>query len=148
MNADTIAGRIWAKLHYDEYLDCMSKVKPTLRNPRYVKMIWDEVNALDAEFEKKRDLFVAAVYQAYAPASYVSEGVAKLPPGVRDEVATVLSFVNANLASHYKKQWAPAMNPFNNGPERPFRAAVMAVVEKFKKFSINTDEIQYRMRFE
>lgn len=145
VNRDTIAGRIWARLNYSEYSNAMNKVKPMLRDKKYVKQIFEAVQALDETEDKKRDLFIACVYQAYCPESYVDSNVAKLPWGIRDEISTCLGFSSAELVNHFREQMSPAMKPFNNGPDRPFRTKVLEIVEQFRKYSIIVDDYQGKL---
>ena len=145
MDQDVIAGRIWAKVNYQEYSEHLNKVQPILRSKKYVERIFNEVQLLDEPSERRRDIFISAVYQAYRPATYVASGVAKLPAGIRDEMTRLLQFNNPEMINHFRDQWSPAMNPYSTGPERPFRAKVMEIVEKFRQFSINPADHQYNL---
>lgn len=130
--------------------------RPTLKSPKLVPEIYRSVQTDFSEDSEdiKRDVFIAATIQLYNPLGFMfsedeidhkKKAQGKLPAGVRDEVAKPLGFVNSEMVNHHKRFIEPFMDPFNSGPERPFKAKVMSIVERFKCYSINASDTQYQL---
>lgn len=152
MDKAVIIGRVLLQSDYSAAQSILSNFRPLLKKPLYVERIF---NAVQNEFpddtpENRKLIFIATVYQAYQPLSFLENksdkrAAGKLPTGVRDEIARCLGFVNSEMANHFKAQAEPFMKPFNNGPERPFKVKVMEIIEKFRCFSINPEDTQFKL---
>ncbi|MCZ4244942.1 hypothetical protein [Pedobacter punctiformis] len=143
-------GRILKVLHPEMFEDLAVTHRETLKDPKYVQIIFDSVKEnfpIEDEFNCML-LFIASCYQLYEPLSFFflpGEGVsAKLPAGVRDEMSRCLNFNNPEMVNAYKGYCDSPMKPNNNGVVKPFYKKVMTVVDLFEPFSIHKDS-QYKL---
>lgn len=130
----------------------LTEYRPVLRRTHYVQDIF---NVVEDEFsnessENRRLIFIATVYQLYQPLSFLEDksdrrAKGKLPSGVRDEMARCLGFINSEMINHHKAYVEPYMKPDNNGVQRPFKAKVMSIVERFRCFSIHNVDTQFKL---
>lgn len=152
MTQAEIIGRVIMQTDYQKSESILQYFKPMLRHTKYVEQIFHSVQSEFSQetSENRRLIFIAVVYQVYQPLSFLENktdkrAAGKLPAGVRDEIARCLNFTNSEMANHFKTFTEAQMKPFNNGPERPFKQKVMSIVERFKCFSINTSDTQFKM---
>lgn len=140
------------QMDYNKADAILKQFRPLLNKPTFVSKIFEAVQTdfADETPENRRLIFIATTYQAYQPLSFLEDkqdkkAQGKLPTGVRDEMARCLSFTNSEMINHFKTFCEPHMKPDNNGVERPFKAKVMSIIEKFKCYSIHADELQYSL---
>ena len=152
MDKAMIIGRVLMQSDYLAAENILSKFKPMLKKPHYVEQIFHTVQQSFPEetMENRRLIFIGVVYQVYQPLSFLENKsdnrvAGKLPPGIRDEMARCLEFVNPEMCNHFKSQIEPWLKPFNTGPERPFKVKVMSIVEKYRCFSINSEDFQPKL---
>lgn len=149
---ERILGRVFLQMDYGKANEVLKQFRPMLSKPTHVAQIFEAVQDQfqDEAPEDRRLIFIASCYQIYQPLSFLegkedNKAQGKLPAGVRDEMSRCLEFNNPEMASHFKRFTEAWMKPFNTGPERPFRTKVMAIVERFKAFSMHKDDTQYQL---
>jgi len=147
-----ILGRVTMQTDVDKAQAILSKFRKMAVAPKHVEHIYNDVQSVYSEesYEERRLIFIATIYQIYQPLTYLqkkSDGKAcgKLPPGVRDEMARCLQFVNSEMINFHKEYTEPHMKPYNNGVQRPFYAKVMVLVDRFKPYSINASDSQFKL---
>jgi len=152
MTKAEIIGRVISYTDPERADEIVKKYRKMLKKPKYVEKIYEEVYEMYSEetMEDKRQIFIATIYQIYQPLSYLEnkedgKAAGKLPPGIRDEMARCLGFVNPEMCNHYKTFTEAPMKPESNGVVRPFKVKVMDVVERFKPYSIHADDTQYKL---
>lgn len=147
MDKAKIIGRVLLQTDHSTADAILSQFRPMLRKTKFVEKIYNEVQNvfINETFENRRLIFIATIYQVYQPLSFLDEAAGKLPAGVRDEMARCLGFNNPEMCNHYKQFVEPPMKPYNTGPERPFKTKVMQIVERFKCFSINIEDSQFKL---
>lgn len=152
MTRAEIIGRVLFQTDFMKADAILTQYRPMLRKPSYVEQIYNAVQSVfpDESHENRRLIFIATVYQVYQPLSFLEDKTdrkaqGKLPAGVRDEMARCLEFVNPEMINHHKAYVEPQMKPEDNGVQRPFKAKVMSIVERFKCYSINASDTQYQL---
>lgn len=157
LDHSTILGRIFQATEYGKAKELLKQFTPMLKGTQHVGRIF---NAVQEQYANESDhdrmlIFICACYQAYQPLSFLpttkhddaktKQAAGKLPPGIRDEIARCLKLNHSEEVNRYLHFAMPFMRPFNTGPERPFRIKVMAIVERFKAYSIRPNELQMEM---
>lgn len=147
-----IIGRVYSQTNPELARDIVTQFRRTLTNPKYVEQIYAQVNEFfqDESHETRKLIFIATCYQLYQPLSYLrrksdDKASGKLPIGVRDEMQRCLQVNNPETINALKQYVESPMKPDSNGVIRPFKQKVMSIVERFKCYSVNADDSQYKL---
>lgn len=115
------------------YREIEEAITPMLTDLAHIPSLLQAVRLAHPSFDETdtRILFVAVVYDAYCPASFLPKAAMKLPIGVRDEAARVLGYANPeNINS-----WFGISKAYIKG--KSFRSRVDSIKDQFKQFSNN-----------
>lgn len=152
LHKDVLIGRVFSQSNPEMARTIVSQFRNTLKDPKHVSSIWDNVQEAFAEEDEhnRKLIFIGVIYQLYQPLSFLrrkEDGKAsgKLPLGVRDEMQRCLQVNNPETVNALKIYVEPFLKPESNGVIRPFKVKVMSVVEQFKCFSIHADDHQYNL---
>jgi hypothetical protein len=153
MTKAEIIGRVTMQTDYEKSSAILDKYRSMAKKPKYVEHLYRDVQSIyaDESSENRKLIFIAVCYQVYQPLCFLhkkEDGKAsgKLPTGVRDEMAKCLGFASSEMINHHKTQCSSWMKPeFTNGVERPFKQKVMLLVERFKPYSMNASDTQFKL---
>ena len=152
MRDTEILGRVYLQTEYERSQAILSKFRRMAKDPKYVELLFNDVQTMyPEETDKGRmDIFIGLTYRVYSPLSFLQrtqdgKACGKLPEGVRDEMARLLGFVSSEMINHHKNFIDPWLKPYNNGVERPLMTKVMALVDRFKPYSINASDSQFKL---
>jgi hypothetical protein len=99
-----LLGRVLKIMYPEIAADLLTKIKPLSSDLTLLPKILEGIDLIyeDLEMPDKKILFVAVAHKMYSPACLFDKYVAKLPTGLRDEMAQCLGYVNSEMINFNK----------------------------------------------
>jgi hypothetical protein len=133
----TIA-KVVAKQSPEQYRAAVKMCEPLLAQPSIIPAIHKAIKQAHPDLDRTDEsiLFAAVVYQAYAPACLLAQGVDRAPNGIRQQMCNVMGWQDAPVVNYY----ADMARTYVKGAK--FKERVSAILLGFQQFSVRSNQIE------